>query len=140
MAVSAAAADTIYLRDGRSVRGTVLGYIGGRFAVRVDQVTQITGPNNTTQTAQAGEIVYLRPRDIERVEIEGRSLDEARFATRNVQVELAPNWIDSGVDLRRNQRVQVSANGTIYVGRTRITPSGLRSTDPNAPLRSERLL
>ena len=134
MAVSVAAADTVFLRDGRSLRGTVLGYIGGRFAVRVDQTTQITGPNNTTQTAQAGEIVYLRPRDIERVEIDGRSLDDARFATRNVQVELAPNWIDSGVDLRRNQRVQVTANGTIYAGRTRITPAGLRSTDPNAPL------
>ena len=64
MAVSVAAADTVYLRDGRSIRGTVLGYIGGRFAVRVDQTTQITGVNNTTQTAQAGEIVYLRPRDI----------------------------------------------------------------------------
>lgn len=130
---SMAVADTVYLRDGRSIRGTVIGYISGRFAVRVDQQTQIT-IGNTNQTAQAGEILYLRPRDIERVEIEGRNLDEARYVTRNVEVALGPNWIDSGIDVRRGQRIQVTSTGTIYAGRTRITPGGLRSTDPNAPL------
>jgi hypothetical protein len=45
-----------------------------------------------------------------------------------------PNWIDSGVDLRRGDRVQVRAAGIIHAGRTRITPEGLRSTDPNTPL------
>jgi hypothetical protein len=134
MAASVAAADTVYLRDGRSIRGTVLGYIGGRFAVRVDQQTQITTGNNQPQTIQAGEIAYLRPRDIERVEIEGRNLDEARFVTRNVEVVLGPNWVDTGIDVRRGQRVQITATGTIYVGRSRISPGGLRSTDPNAPL------
>jgi hypothetical protein len=78
--------------------------------------------------------VFIRPRDIERVEIEGRSIDEARYLTRTVQVELGPNWVDTGVDLRRGERVQVNASGTILAGRTRITPGGLRSTDPNAPL------
>ncbi|HEX8748930.1 MAG TPA: LecA/PA-IL family lectin [Pyrinomonadaceae bacterium] len=134
MAATAAMADTVYLRDGRSIRGTVLGYIGGRFAVRVDQQTQITSGNNAAQTIQAGEIAYLRPRDIDRIEIEGRNLDEARFVTRNVEVTLGPNWIDTGVDLRRGQRIQITATGTIYAGRARISPAGLRSTDPNAPL------
>jgi hypothetical protein len=135
MAATAAAADTVYLRNGRSIRGTVLGYVGGRFAVRVDQQTQITtGSNNATQTVQAGEIAYLRPRDIDRVEIEGRNLDEARFLTRNVEVTLGPNWIDTGIDVRRGQRLQITSTGTIYAGRARITPGGLRSTDPNAPL------
>lgn len=133
MAATVAVADTVYLRDGRTVRGTVLGYINGRFAVRVDQQTQIS-INNNIQTAAAGEILYLRPRDIDRVEIEGRNLDEARYVTRNVEVALGPNWVDTGIDVRRGQRIQITANGTIYVGRTRITPSGLRSTDPNAPL------
>ncbi len=64
MAAGLVAADTIYLRDGRTIRGTVLGYINGRFAVRVDQQTQITTANNSSQTVQAGEIAYLRPRDI----------------------------------------------------------------------------
>jgi hypothetical protein len=133
MAATVAAADTVYLRDGRSIRGTVLGYLNGRIALRVDQQTQIT-TGNSSQTAQAGEIVYLRPRDIDRIEIEGRNLDEARFITRSVEVSLGPNWIDTGIDVTRGQRIQVSSTGTIYAGRARITPSGLRSTDPNAPL------
>jgi hypothetical protein len=142
MAATFAAADTIYLRDGRSVRGTVLGFTNGRFAVRL---TAAVAPPTTMQTGtqsagtsriagEIGDIVFIRTRDIERVEIDGRSLDEARYLTRTVQVELGPNWIDTGVDLRRGERVQVNATGTIVAGRTRITPGGLRSTDPNAPL------
>jgi hypothetical protein len=49
-------------------------------------------------------------------------------------VTLEPNWIDSGVDLRRGERVQVSASGVITAGRMRITPDGLRSNDSSAPL------
>jgi hypothetical protein len=124
-----ALADTIYLRDGRTIRGTVLGFIGGRFAVRV-----ATGTATSGATAEQGEVQFFRPNQIERVEIEGRSLDEARFSSRTVEVGLAANWIDSGVDLRRGERVSVKANGTIVAGRSRITPGGLRSTDPTAPL------
>ena len=138
MAATVAAADTIYLRDGRTIRGTVLGYISGRFAVRVTSATgtQTAGATSTTgaANANAGDIIFLRPREIDRIEIEGRSLDDARYLTRSVQVELGPNWIDSGVDLKSGERVQVTATGTIVAGRTRITPGGLRSTDPYAPL------
>lgn len=137
MAASIAVADTVYLRDGRTIRGTVLGYINGRFAVRVTSDTPATTSSTSTTPAvniTAGEVVFLRPRDIDRIEIDGRSLDEARYVTRSVQVELAPNWIDSGVDLKRGERVQVTVTGTIVAGRSRITPGGLRSTDPNAPL------
>src|SRR5437588_3208039 len=56
--------------------------------------------------------------------------------TRNVQVTLDSNWTDSGVYVRRGQRVQITASGVIMVGRSRITPDGLRSTDPTAPLPS----
>src|SRR5262249_39947681 len=52
------------------------------------------------------------------------------------QVALEPNWIDSSVDVRRGERVRVNASGIIVAGRTRITPDGLRSTDPSAPLPS----
>jgi hypothetical protein len=68
------------------------------------------------------------------VEIDGRSLDDLRFETRAVEVTLGPNWIDSGIDVLRNERVQINASGTIVAGRTRITPDGLRSSDVNAPL------
>lgn len=132
-----AAADTIYLKDGRTVRGTVLGFINGRFAVRLDNATQTnTGgfPSTATPPGNEGEIRFFRPGEIDRIEIEGRSLDELRYESRTVQVALAPNWVDSGIDLRRGERVQVKASGTIYAGRTRITPDGLRTSDPNAPL------
>ncbi|HEX8633014.1 MAG TPA: hypothetical protein VF703_02565 [Pyrinomonadaceae bacterium] len=128
-----ALADTIYLRDGRTVRGTVLGFIGGRFAVRVATAGG-TATTTTGAAAEQGEVQFFRPNQIERVEIEGRSLDEARFSSRTVEVGLASNWIDSGVDLRRGERVSVKATGTIVAGRSRITPGGLRSTDPTAPL------
>jgi hypothetical protein len=127
-----ALADTIYLRDGRTVRGTVLGFIGGRFAVRV--ATATGGTTTTGTTTEQGEVQFFRPNQIERVEIEGRSLDEARFSSRTVEVGLASNWIDSGVDLRRGERISVKATGTIVAGRSRITPGGLRSVDPTAPL------
>lgn len=133
-----AAADTIYLRDGRTFRGTVLGFVNGRFVVRIDRFTNLpaatSDPNIARSRTLEGQIQYFRPNEIERIELDGRSLDEARFETRNVQVGLDPNWIDSGIDLRRGERVQISATGVISVGRARITPDGLPRTDPTAPL------
>ncbi|HEU5236339.1 MAG TPA: LecA/PA-IL family lectin [Pyrinomonadaceae bacterium] len=140
-ALSFAFADTIYLRDGRTIRGTLLGFVNGRFVVRVErryanaEVEQNTEQNiDRNRRDRNNDIQYFRPEEIDRIEIEGRSLDEARYETRNVQVTLESNWIDSGVYLRRGEHVQVSATGVIIVGRSRIGPEGLRSTDPTAPL------
>ena len=138
-AMSVAAADTIYLRDGRTIRGTLLGFVNGRFVVRVEP-RYSSSPSATTDANVArtrrdeGDIQYFRPEEIDRIEIEGRSIDEARNETLNVQVTLESNWIDSGIYLHRGERVQVSASGVIAVGRSRIGPDGLRSTDPTAPL------
>jgi hypothetical protein len=122
-----------------------LGFINGRFAIQVTTAATVPiSPNNnrggqsnttgTTRTVSAGEVIFLRPRDIERIEIDGRSLDDARYQTRTVDVGLESNWVDSGVDLKRGERVRVDATGRIYAGRMRITPAGLSTTDPNAPL------
>jgi hypothetical protein len=143
--VSIAAADTIYLRGGTTLRGNVLGFINGRFAIQLTSngTVPISPGNNrsansnttgTTRNVSAGEVVFLRPRDIDRIEIDGRSLDDARYQTRTVDVSLAPNWIDSGVDVKRGERVRIDATGTIYAGRSRITPAGLSTTDPGSPL------
>ena len=137
-AATFAAADTIYLRDGRTVRGTLLGFINGRFVVRVESrfSTGTTDPNLSRTRRDEGDIQYFRPEEIDRIEIEGRSMDDTRYVTRNVQVTLDSNWVDSGVFVRSGQRVQVSATGVITVGRTRITPDGLQRSDPSAPLPS----
>jgi hypothetical protein len=142
--LSIASADTIYLRGGTTLRGTVLGFINGRFAVQLTSAATLparpidngTQPSTTsaTRTVGAGEVIFLRPRDIDRIEIDGRSLDDARYQSRTVDVSLGSNWIDSGVDIRRGERLRVDATGTIYAGRSRITPVGLRTTDPSAPL------
>jgi hypothetical protein len=79
-------------------------------------------------------VIFLRPRDIERVELDGRSLDDARYQTRTLDVSLGADWIDSGVDVRRGERIKVDATGIISAGRSRITPAGLSTTDQNAPL------
>lgn len=143
--VSIATADTIYLRGGTTLRGNVLGFINGRFAIQLTSSANLAiSPGNsrnqgsnttgTTRTVSAGEVIFLRPRDVDRIELDGRSLDDARYQTRTVDVALDSNWIDSGVDLKRGERVRVDATGTIYAGRSRITPAGLNTTDPNSPL------
>lgn len=140
--VTAAAADTVYLRGGTSLRGTLLGFVNGRFAFQVNQAATLpvrsdnrnTTASQTTRTVRIGEVIFLRPRDIERLEIDGRSLDEARYQTQTVEVALGPNWVDTGVDARRGERIRIDATGTIYAGRTRITPAGLSTTDPSSPL------
>lgn len=142
--ISVAAADTIYLRGGTTLRGTVLGFINGRFAIQLTAGATLpvhptdnrnqTGSTATTRNISAGEVVFLRPRDIEKIEIDGRSLDEARYQTRTVDVSLGPNWIDTAVDVRRGERIRIDASGTIYANRMRITPAGLNTTDPSAPL------
>ncbi|HYJ45392.1 MAG TPA: hypothetical protein VEV81_02180, partial [Pyrinomonadaceae bacterium] len=113
MAAALASADTIYLRDGRTVRGTVLGYVSGRFAVKLTAaVSEQAGTQTSTQSGngnmariagEIGDVIYIRPRDVERVEFDGRPIDEARYLTRTVQVELGPNWVDTGIDLRRGE-------------------------------------
>ena len=140
--VSIAAADTIYLRGGTTLRGNVLGFINGRFAIQLTSNGTISVGNNrnqsttavTTRNVTAGEVIFLRPRDIERVELDGRSLDDARYQTRTVDVSMGSDWVDTGVDLKRGERLRIDASGTINVGRRRIGPAGLSSIDPNAPL------
>jgi len=87
--VSIAVADTIVLRSGTTLRGNVLGFMNGRFAIQLTSNATVTinpgGNRNqastagTTRNVMAGEVVFLRPRDIERIEIDGRSLDDARY-------------------------------------------------------------
>jgi len=133
---SLAFADTIVLRDGRTIRGTLLGFVNGRFVVRVENRYTTNDQNIQRNRTNEGDIQYFRPEEIERIEIDGRTLDDGRSETSTVQVPLEANWIDTGINLRRNERVQVTATGVIMVGRTRITPDGLRSTDAGAPLPS----
>jgi hypothetical protein len=136
-AAGLAVADTIYLRDGRTIRGTLLGFSNGRFIVRVEpRYSTNSGVDSNVARGRGneGDIQYFRADEVDRIEIEGRSIEDSRRESKTVDVTLESNWIDTGVDLRRGEHVQINASGVITVGRSRITPDGLRSTDPNAPL------
>jgi hypothetical protein len=52
--------DTLYLRDGRSFRGTLIGYINGRFAFKVIDTTRTTTQRETVARDE-GEIRFFRP-------------------------------------------------------------------------------
>lgn len=136
LVTSVTVADTLCLRDGRSLRGTLLGFIDGRFVFKVSSMQTAPPTTSASIRPDEGEIQLFRPNEVERVEIEGRSLDELRYESRYVEVQLGPNWIDSGIDLRSGERVQVSASGIILAGRSRITPNGLRTNDTTSPLPS----
>ena len=77
-------------------------------------------------TTEAAELQYFRPNEVEHIEIDGRSLDEMRYESNTVQVTLESNWTDTGVDLRRNEKVQVNASGLILVGRARAVCRSVR--------------
>ncbi len=145
VAASLAAADTITLRDGRTVRCTVLGFVNGRFAVRLTehldppatmQTEQQSNRTRFTGSGEVGDIIFIHPRSIQRMEIEGRNLADARYVMRTVRVELGPNWVDTGVDLQRGETVRVRAGNYIQITTTnaRITPAGITPTTRNLPL------
>ena len=80
--------------------------------MRVDNRNSIGNSEQTIdRNRRDDDLQYFRPEEVERIEIEGRSLDDTRYETRNVQVPLESNWIDSGVYVRRGEKVQVSATG-----------------------------
>jgi len=124
----------MYLRDGRTIRGTLLGFVGGRFVFQVERRYASGSTVRNPGSGEQGDVQYFRPDEVDRVEIEGRSVEDSRMETTSVQVALESNWIDTGINLRRGQRVQIDASGVITAGRSRITPEGLRGTDPTSPL------
>src|SRR5438105_6895417 len=86
MAATFAFADTIYLRDGRTIQGTLLGFINGRFVVRVEPrystlPNETRDPNITRSRTNEGDIQYFRPEEVDRIEIEGRSIEDTRYQT-----------------------------------------------------------
>src|SRR2546427_7114470 len=60
VAATFAVADTIYLRDGRTIQGTLLGFINGRFVVRVDSRQTNFPRANTDPNVARGERTYDR--------------------------------------------------------------------------------
>src|SRR5256885_16575313 len=95
MTVCVASADTIYLRDGRTVHGTVLGFVSGRFAVKLTTAISAqtnaqtsTQSNSTTAIRIAGEVgdvVFIRPPDVDRAGFAGLPIERGAHCPVAVQ-------------------------------------------------------
>jgi hypothetical protein len=138
---SAAAADTIYLKNGSVLKGTFIGYENGQFIFEMSD----------------GRRLLFRPAEVTRLEIERdlagetrrdpvrdapppqRSADPASGKPELFQpfeVRLEGQWFRSPVVVSRGDRIRVGASGSIFLaGRTPTGPAGLKeSRDPNAPM------
>src|SRR5581483_7990971 len=126
-------ADTIYLKDGRKIEGDVIRFENDQFVVQV--------ANPRTRTGY--ELAYFSPKEIDRIVIDGRheradssdQRDAVPGVEKNLSVALSDNWVDTGINLKRGQRVRVDASGTVYLdGRTASGPEGLSGhVDPKSP-------
>lgn len=130
--VSAATADTIYLKNGSVLKGTFIGFESGVF------IFEITGGNR----------VKFRPSEVTRLVIERDTVADNRPPDAGTpgrpnwenfpafDVKLEEQWYRTRINLMRGQRVRVSASGTIALdGRTQTGPEGLAGRrDPDAPM------
>jgi len=82
----------------------------------------------TTRAVSAGEVIFLRPRDIERIEIDGRSLDDARYKREPSRFRSAQTGLIAASMSDVANVCALIATGTIYAGRTRIN-GRLNTTD-----------
>ena len=122
-------ADTLYLRNGSTVRGRFLGYENGQFLFELE--------NGESRRYRTAEVVRLVMEREERVVNEPPGDVAGRWEVLpTVEVRLAEQWIKTGIQLHKGTRVRLAASGTINLdGRTPVRPDGLSGRrDPDAPM------
>ncbi|QQS44855.1 MAG: hypothetical protein IPM66_12840 [Acidobacteriota bacterium] len=131
----AALADTLYLRNGSVLKGTLIGYENGQFIFELEGGRQVKyRPNEVTR--------LVIERDLATTPSPGYPSRDPNETLPNWEsipafnVPLEDQWIRTQVQLTRGQRVRVQASGTVYLeGRTATTPDGLSGRrDQDAPL------
>lgn len=124
-------ADTLVLRDGRRIRGELVGVYGRE--VEFEE-----------RSGRSRRPLRIPRRDIERIEFDdddsdsrgidrdGRGLPRG-MRERQVGVSASQPWIDTGVDVRAGQEIYFSASGQVRWGPGRRDgPEGERNS-PNNP-------
>lgn len=148
--VSAALADTLYLKNGSVLKGTFIGFETNQF------IFELTNGNR----------LKFRPAEVERLVMErdvatstgapipGRPSPPTRDpnppggttgsgprweAAPAFDVRLEDQWIRSTIQVTRGQNIRVTATGNVTLeGRTQTGPDGLNGRrDPDAPLPNE---
>ena len=107
-------ADTLVMRDGRRVSGTLV-------SVRDDTVEF-----DESRGFGGGRRLRLARRDVARVEFDGGEFDggggpggrpPGGLRERTVMVQARQSWTDTGIDVRRGQQVYLNASGEIRWGK-----------------------
>jgi hypothetical protein len=128
---AAAAADTLVLRSGERVEGTLVGVRG-----------------DTVEFETRRRVERIDRADVRRIEFDsgsssggssygGSSGRPSGMRERSVSVSAREQWSDSGVDVRRGQEVYFSASGKPRWGRDRADgPAGEHGSprNPNRPI------
>ncbi len=143
LAVGAALADTIYLKNGRERKGTLLGYENGEFVFelangnqvkfKTDRVERLVLDRDTTRRGPR-DSEYRREGDVSTSAGRGQWETSETF-----DVNLGSRWVRSPIEVYEGQRVRVEASGTVTLdGRTSVSADGLRGQrDRNAPMPNE---
>ena len=116
--------ENIRLRDGRTYQ-----YAGVAEAFRT--------PDSLPVQMEDGNPYIQGRNDLElgsATEVTIRTRRRELSVERTVQVPLGPEWTDTGVDVRRGQRVKVTASGTIFNGVFTFPPEGYSAVEQSAPL------
>lgn len=136
----AAAADTLYLKNGSVLKGSFIGFENGQFIFELED----------------GKRVLYRPAEVTRLVIDrdmagGESSAPVRNepSPRNndsgggkhdaydpIEVRLEGQWVRSPINVSRGQRVSINASGSIFLeGQLPSGPDGLKDRrDPDAPM------
>jgi hypothetical protein len=137
----AALADTIYLKNGKTVEGNFLGFENGDFLL------EVAGGNQERFDAnRVARVVIDRDRgsrfprrDSDNPPFTGGSEAGRSEDTSPFDVRLDDQWTRSQIQVNRGDRVRAEASGTIVLdGRLSAGPEGLSNRkDPAAPLPNE---
>jgi hypothetical protein len=163
-------ADTIRLKDGSVIRGTVIGFkdqqftilIGGnargrrgQTTVYVEDVESIEFDSATSGSANVPDDTTARNNPPPRTTISEPTPSEPRVDTQPVSASAAPTfftikvgvradaanngWTNSGLVVRKGQRLRISASGRVSLGRGRFsTPGGVSNlNDGDKLMRNE---
>lgn len=142
-AAGMALADTLYLRDGNAVQGRFIGFEDGQFIFETSGGQQAQYPSRRVSrlvldraaSSDAGDTRLRRAERRDRDDQPQRDASRAVqwVAAAPVEVRLEDKWIQSGVQVRKGQRVRIEASGSVTLdGRYVVSPDGrqnARATD-----------
>lgn len=145
-------ADTIYLKNGSVIKGTLVGFESNLFIFRMpngkvlrfpaDEVSKLdmdqkdSGSNPVNDDNGNTQPTDNSPTKPSNNPDNNPSKGGGQNVTSTVDVRLEEQWIRTQIQVNRGDRVQVQADGSILLeGKTNVGPDGLNGRfDPNAPL------